>query len=289
MNKIIDKMLKKYNANTLEEKKNALKEIIQEIVLCGLSRTNFFDNAAFYGGTALRIFYGLDRFSEDLDFSLIKKDESFDLSSYFPMLSKEVEAYGLKLKIELKEKSANSNIQSAFSKGDTKQHMLYFYKDSDFSSGIPNGELLKIKFEIDISPPLLASFEHKYALTPTPHEVNLYDLPSLFSGKIAAVLCRGWKHRIKGRDLYDYVFFLQNDAAVNLDHLKQRLVQANAFNEKADLTLDKLKEMLNAKFDSLDYENAKKDVVDFIKDKHCLDIWSKDFFKEITKKLKANN
>ncbi len=78
-------MLKTYDINNIYDRKNAMKEIMQEIVLCGLSRAGFFKKAAFYGGTALRIFYGLDRFSEDLDFSLETADPAFDLSAYFPV------------------------------------------------------------------------------------------------------------------------------------------------------------------------------------------------------------
>ena len=286
MNNIIDEMLKKYNAVTLDEKKNAVKESIQEIVLCGLSRAGFFDKAAFYGGTALRIFYGLNRFSEDLDFSLKSPDPDFDLASYYPVLEKEIRAFGLNMKVEEKNKTKESAVKSAFLKGDTKEHMLYFYSDEDFSSGIPNGEPLKIKFEVDTNPPALAGYEHRFSLKPAPYEVNLYDLPSLFAGKIHAVLCRGWKSRIKGRDLYDYVFYLQKGASVNLPHLKERLVQSNAFNKDEDLTIEKLRGLLNERFDSIDYENAKLDVVDFIKDKESLNIWSKEFFKAITQELK---
>ena len=128
MNSIIDEMLKKYQTETLDEKKNAVKEIIQEVVLCGLARARFFEKAAFYGGTALRIFYGLDRFSEDLDFSLKKPDKDFDLSSYFPILEKEVRAFGLNLRVEEKQKTADSNVKSAFMKGNTKEHLLLFYE-----------------------------------------------------------------------------------------------------------------------------------------------------------------
>ena len=96
MNSILNQMLEKYDIKNIQDETNAIKEIIQEIVLCGLSRGEFFDNAAFYGGTALRIFYGIDRFSEDLDFALLKPNENFDLTKYFSYIEKEVQAYGLK-------------------------------------------------------------------------------------------------------------------------------------------------------------------------------------------------
>lgn len=208
MNTAIEQMLKNYQIENIYDQKNAMKEIMQEIVLCGLSRAGFFQKAAFYGGTALRIFYGLDRFSEDLDFSLVTADPDFDLTVYFPVLEKEVRAFGLHVTIQEKEKTKESNIRSAFLKGNTKEHLLLFYADEDLAVSVARSEVVKIKFEVDINPPEHAGFEHKYRLLPTPYEVNLYDMPSLFAGKIHAVLCRAWKSRIKGRDLYDYVFYL---------------------------------------------------------------------------------
>lgn len=278
-------MLKNYQTETLDEKKNAIKEIIQEVVLCGLARAKFFEKAAFYGGTALRIFYGLDRFSEDLDFSLKKPDKDFNLSSYFPILEKEVRAFGLNLKVEEKQKSADSNVKSAFLKGNTKEHLLLFYTNVDFSSGVNRDEVLRIKFEVDINPPSGAGYEYRYSLKPAPYEATLYDLPSLFAGKVHAILCRGRKNRIKGRDLYDYVFYLQRGATLNLENLKQKLIQSNAWKAENELTLDEVKKMLCERFDWIDFEKAKDDVKDFIKDKTALDVWSVDFFKAITKQI----
>lgn len=286
MNNIMDEMLKKYHVETMDEKKNAMKEIIQEFVLCGLSRAGFFDNVAFYGGTALRIFYGLDRFSEDLDFSLKEPNKDFDLSSYFPLLEKEMRAFGFNLRFEEKHKSDDSNVKSAFLKGNTKELLLLFYAKDDFSSGINKDEIIKIKFEVDINPPSKAGYEHKYSLLPSPYEVTLYDLPSLFAGKVHAVLLRGWKNRIKGRDLYDYVFYLQRGAKLNLENLRQKLIQSGVWNDNKELSLDDVKKMLCDKFDSIDYEMAKDDVRNFIKDKSCLNAWSSSFFKAITEELK---
>src|SRR5665647_295755 len=129
MDQIIEQMLKQYETQTVYDKKNGIKEVVQEIILCGLSRAGFFKTAAFYGGTALRIFYGLDRFSEDLDFSLKAPESSFDLSEYLPILEKEIRSYGLNFRMEIKEKSVDSDIKSAFLKGNTKEHMMLFYAD----------------------------------------------------------------------------------------------------------------------------------------------------------------
>lgn len=286
MNTVIDEMLKKYNVTTLDTRKNAMKEIIQEIVLCGLSRAGFFHKAAFYGGTALRIFYGLDRFSEDLDFSLKEADEDFDLSSYFPMLQNEVEAYGLHLVIEEKKKSIDSHVKSAFLKGNTKEHMLLFYSNENYTKGITPTELLKVKFEVDTCPPAGAGYETKYSLSPSPYEIVLYDIPSLFAGKVHAILCRGWKNRVKGRDLYDYIFYIRKGASLNIENLRQKLILSEVIGYDDSLSLTDIKEMLNRRFDSIDFDNAKQDVVDFINDKNSLAIWSADFFKAITEQLK---
>ena len=287
MQQVLSQMLLKYQINNIEDKKNAIKEIVQEIVLCGLSRGGFFKEAAFYGGTALRIFYGLDRFSEDLDFSLITKNPDFDLTKYFPYIENETKSLGLNFNVTEKIKSVDSNIKSAFLKGNTKEHILSFYEDSEDSKFINKEEAIRIKFEVDINPPTGATYETKFGLLPSPYQVRLYDLQSLFAGKIHACLCRNWKSRVKGRDFYDYIFFLSIGAKVNLENLKAKLVQSKFINENYDLTIDNLKALLNERFESLDIEQAKQDVLPFIKDKTKLDLWSKEFFIEITKKLQS--
>lgn len=287
MNSIIDQMLEKYNLRTNEDKENAMKEIIQEILLCGLARANFFDKAVFYGGTALRIFYGLNRFSEDLDFSLREKDETFTLEKYIPVLEKEVKSMGLNMKIETKVKSFDSNIKSAFLKGNTIEHLLIFYSDNNLIKGINPDKVIKIKFEIDINPPPFATFDTKFKLSPVPYECSLYDINSLFAGKIGAVLTRNRKTRIKGRDLYDYVFYLSKNVPFNLKHLEARLKESKIIEENHILTLEEVKELLFNKFDSIDFKESKKDVEPFIQDIHALDIWSASFFKSITNELKS--
>lgn len=285
MDKLIEQMLQRYKAENIGDKKNSLKEVIQEIVLCGLSRAGFFKHAVFYGGTALRIFYGLDRFSEDLDFSLMKSNPNFKLEQFIPLLEKEVRAFGLNFKIEEKEKSVDSNIRSAFLKGNTKEHLLMFNADNDIISSISANELIKIKLEIDVNPPDFATFERKYRLLPYPYEVALYDKPSLFAGKIHAVLCRGWKNRVKGRDLYDFVFYLSQNTPVNIKHLKERLAQSEFVQAQDELQLKDIKEFLEFKFDKINYEEAKADVEPFIKNHHALDLWGKDFFTSIIQQL----
>lgn len=284
MNTIIEQMLNNYDKQPQPNKRNTVKEIMQEMVLCGLSRAGFFKEAAFYGGTALRIFYGLDRFSEDLDFSLKAKNENFDLTRYFPVLEKEIAAFGLRVYIEEKTKSIESQIQSAFLKGNTKEHLLLFYGNQALPE-IHAGEKIRIKFEVDTNPPDHAGFEYQYRLLPSPYEIALYDAPSLFAGKIHAVLCRAWKNRIKGRDLYDYIFFLTRNTPVNIAHLQARLKQSGYLNPGEEFTLTVLKQELNKRFETLDYNQAKEDVIPFIHDHDSLQVWNANFFKQITGQL----
>ena len=285
MNNILQKMLEKYEINSEQDEINAMKEIIQEIVLSGLSRGKFFDEAAFYGGTALRIFYGLDRFSEDLDFALIKPNPNFDLSKYFSFIEEEIKSYGLKLIINKKEKGKESNITSAFLKGDTMTHILLFFTDNNHQTNNKLLKDIKIKFEVDINPPAGANYELKYQLLPSPYQIRLYDLPSLFAGKIHAILCRKWNLRTKGRDLYDYVFFLSLNTKVNIDLVKNKLIESKYIEENDSFNLDILKKLLKEKFKEINYDNAKEDVKPFIKNQSSLDLWSSNFFISITDNL----
>lgn len=289
MDPVIEQMLTQHDTATVYDKKNAIKEVVQELVLCGLSRAGFFKTAAFYGGTALRLFCGLDRFSEDLDFSLKTADPLFDLAAYRPTLEKEIRSYGLDFKMETKAKTAKSDIKSAFIKGNTKEHLLIFYPDEKLADTFNINELIKVKIEVDTNPPDFAGFELQYRLLPLPYEITLYDTPSLFAGKIHAVLCRGWKNRVKGRDLYDYVFYLSKGSSVNLAHLTARLAQTGHLLENEKMTVEDIKTMLCKRFAAIDYVQAKRDVEPFIKNPAALDIWSAEFFASITQNLTADN
>ena len=285
MNSIIEQMLSQHESVAVAGRKNSIKEIVQEIILCALSRAGFFHSAAFYGGTALRIFHGLDRFSEDLDFSLIAPDPDFRLDQYLPALEKELLSYGFRFQAEIKTKAAGSDIQSAFVKGNTREHILLCYADERLASSIGMNELIKVKFEVDTTPPAYAGFEQKYRLLPIPYGVRLYDMPSLFAGKLHAVICRAWKNRIKGRDLYDYVFYLSRRTPVNLKHLNARLLDSGFDGAREDMPLSEIKEILYRRFASIDYSQAKTDVLPFIRNPVTLDVWSAPFFQSITENL----
>lgn len=218
-----------------------------------------------------------------MDFSLKSPDSEFDLTTYFSALKNELEATGFDITIEAKSKNHWTRVQSAFMKGNTLQHVLKVTPLVPPIPGVPSNETLKIKFEVDTNPPAGASYQNKYALLPSPYAARLYDEPSLFAGKLHVVLCRAWQNRVKGRDFYDYVWYLSKGIKVNLNHLQKRLEQSGHRNaNNGDLTIAKLKQMLCERFEHINFSDAKKDVSKFIGDKHKLDLWSPEFFTSIT-------
>ena len=286
MNSVIETMLEKYNPKNNIERENAIKEIIQEIALEGLSRGGFFEKAIFYGGTCLRIFHGLDRFSEDLDFALIDRDESFKLDKYFPSLQKEFLSYGLEINIETKKKENNQNIQSAFLKGNTYMLMMNFFPKSEDTKKIINNQKIKIKFEIDVDNPAGGVSEYRYRMLPAPYEVRIFDEATLFAGKIHAILCRDYKNHVKGRDYYDYLFYIGKGSKINFKYLENKLKNTGKISNDTNLTLEMLKEMLKEKFINTDYESAKADVSNFINGIDSLKLWKADLFLSTLNDLK---
>ncbi len=285
MNEVIAIMLKKYSCHNRQDYENALKEIVQEIALLGLSRAKFFEHAAFYGGTALRILYGLDRFSEDLDFSLLKSNKNFSLEPYIHAIAEEINSTGLQVKISKKEKSIDTTIQSAFIKAETLHNLIEIKVPNELLSSLHNKQQLKIKLEIDTDPPLEFSTEAKRLLQPIPFAVLCYQAPDLFAGKVHAMLCRQWQTRVKGRDWYDFVWFIANGIPLNTKHLRARLVQSNAWDTRKTLTLKNVQQLLAEKIKAVDFEQAKQDVQPFLRDPDATQAWSSDFFLEVLDKL----
>ena len=288
MNSVIETMLGKYGPKNNEERENAAKEIIQEIALAGLSRGGFFEKAAFYGGTCLRIFYGLNRFSEDLDFALLKKDPDFRLSEYFPALEREFASYGIEIHVEEKKKTMDTEIQSAFLKGNTLTLMMTFFPKSEDAKKIISNQKMKVKLEVDTDNPEGGRTETKFRFLPAPYEVKVFDEPTLFAGKIHAIICRNYKNHVKGRDYYDYLFYIGKGSSFNLAYLENKLKNTGTIPQDEKLTLEKIKEMLKARFDSTDYESAKEDVSNFISDKDGLKLWKKELFLTTLENLKGN-
>ena len=280
MNSVIETMLDRYKPQNNEERENAIKEIIQEIALAGLSRGGFFDKAAFYG---------LNRFSEDLDFALLEKDPSFQLETYFPALEKEFQSYGIDISIESKNKDEKKAVQSAFLKGNTLMLMMSFFPKSEDARRIVSNQKIKIKFELDTDNPRDGITEFRYQMLPAPYEVLIFDEATLFAGKIHAILCRNYKNHVKGRDYYDYLFYIGKRSKINLRYLENKLKNTGGIiDENEILTLDKVKELLKAKFESVDYEEAKADVSNFISNKESLIFWKKELFVSTLSELSAS-
>ena len=285
MNNTIETMLNKYRIENKNDKENAIKEIVQEIVLAGLSRGGFFDKAVFYGGTCLRIFHNLDRFSEDLDFALLDRDSNFNIENYFSSIKKELLAFGLEMEVSKKNKNKEENdIQSAFVKGNTQMLVMTFFPNEPTRDIISN-QTIKIKFEIDTDNPLGGVVETKYNLLPSPYEVKVFDEATLFAGKIHAIICRDYKNRVKGRDYYDYLFYCARNTKINLVYLENKLKNSGKISNSASLDIGLVKKMLKDKFDTLDYKAAKKDVSSFISDVSSLEIWGKELFLSTLDKL----
>ena len=289
MHAVIKQMLIKYQCRSQQDYINAIKEIFQEIALLGLWRAKFFEHAAFYGGSALRILYGLDRFSEDLDFSLLKKNPNFNLMPYNKAVSKELAAFGFLAKVETKNKQLLSNIESAFIKAESKKQLLVIEAAPDIVKNIQHMQTIKIKMEVDVEPPGLFGTEIKFLLNPIPFSLRSFIKSDLFAGKIHVLLYRPWIARIKGRDWYDFVWYLSQNIPVNLLHLKERMVQSHNWNRRKVLNRSVLVELLLQKIQETDFDNAKNDIRPFIKRNSSIEIWSKDFFKEILKQLQTIN
>ncbi len=287
MNEVLEFLLNRYTCKSRNDYENALKEIIQEVALLGLWRSKFFEKAAFYGGAALRILYGLDRFSEDLDFSLLSKDMNFSLDVYLNAIVVELQGLGLDVEVESKNKIRDSTIKSAFIKAGTKKNLLKIKIPFDVDCVIHRDELLKIKIEVDVNPPDSFSTEAKILLIPIPFSVNTYVPSDLFAGKMHAILCRPWKNGIKGRDWYDLVWYISREIPVNLVHLKKRMQQTKHWQPNKKLTHDELLSLVKEKISQIDFSQAKKDVIPFLKNTDNVLLWSKDFFIQLLDNLKS--
>jgi predicted nucleotidyltransferase component of viral defense system len=286
MESVLKDMITRYQCVTDEDYHNALKEIIQDIALLGLWRIKFFEHAAFYGGTALRILYGLDRFSEDLDFILLSQDQTFSFAAYQGSLEKELASFGLTVTVAEKKKTKESCIRSAFLKANTKEHILKVGAPKGVVESFQLEELTKIKIEIDIDPCTSYVSETHDLIRPIPFFVRTLSLPSLFAGKLHAVLCRGWGKRIKGRDWFDMLWFVQREVPVRIEFLEEKMRQTGHYSDESPLDRDKLINLLNARIDDLDIDRAKEDVVRFLQNSHRIDGWTLGIFRKAVDLIK---
>ena len=283
---MIKEWIETYEPKNIQDTEQALREIMQEIALAGLCRANFFKHAAFYGGTALRIFHELNRFSEDLDFSLLKKDTDFEFDVYFKSIVDEFQALGIKVSLNQKIKSSISTIDSAFLKSDTLWSELIF-EDTIPQIKLSTKPSIKIKLEIDTNPPLQFGTENKLLTRPFSFYVNCFTISDLFAGKMHALLFRKWTIRVKGRDWYDMEWYIKKGVKLNLTHFCQRAIESGDWSQES-MTKNQLHDLLETKINSIDIDRVKQDVIRFIANPQDLAIWSREYFLQMCESLETN-
>jgi len=284
---MIKEWIEEYNPQNVEEILSALREIMQEITLAGLSRTDFFEKAAFYGGTALRIFYGLGRYSEDLDFSLLKPDSNFSIEPYFKAVLDEFKSLGLTVSIKEKKKTKQTAIDSAFLKAETIWQEIVL-EDIIKETGVRSNKTLKIKIEVDRQPPLNFKTEEKLLLRPFSFYVKCFTKPSLFAGKMHDLLFRKWKNRVKGWDWYDLEWYIKKGIPLDVNHFLARAKDTNDWQDDS-ISNEQIIELLETKIKSVSFNSIKEDVVRFIQNDEVLNIWSPKYFKDLIEKIKFEN
>jgi len=269
---MFNQMMSRYEFRTKEEELNALHEVMQQVTLAGLYRGGFFSKAAFYGGTCLRIFHKLPRFSEDMDFSLLQKDELFNLEGYFDFVIEEFKALGREVTIERKQKKIETQIESAFLKDSTEIYNVKFQTD----------RTVKIKIEVDKDPPLLFKTENRLLLHPFSFMTNCFTLPDLFAGKMHALIFRKWRGRIKGRDWFDFEWYVRNNIKLNFNHFKERAAQSENDPSMRNMSREDFILLLKERLASIDINLVKDDIRPFLKDRNMMDIWSTEYFLQLT-------
>lgn len=284
---MIKEWIQEYQPQSQQDVFDALREIMQEITLAGLERSGFFEKAAFYGGTALRILYHLDRYSEDLDFSLLEADPTFSLERYFESVIAEFSALGITVRIREKKKNFKSNVDSAFLKSDTVWKELVL-EDVLPEMGISHLPHIKIKIEVDREPPMGFSTEEKLLIRPFSFYVKTFDLPSLFAGKMHALLFRKWKNRVKGRDWYDLEWYIKKGVTLDIGHFAQRARDSGDWQQNA-ISPEQVLELLRTKIETVNFDSIKADVVRFIKDPSGLRIWNDKYFLDLITNLKIKS
>ncbi|MBL8967903.1 MAG: nucleotidyl transferase AbiEii/AbiGii toxin family protein [Spirochaetaceae bacterium] len=282
MHDAIRAMIEKRRPQGQADWDRALREVLQEAALAGLWRTGFFNGAAFYGGTALRLFHGLDRFSEDLDFTLIEPDPAWRLAERLDSLRAEIEAFGFSVDIDSKHEG---KIDSAFIKANTKIHLIRIEAPFAVAGSAASNRLVKVKLETDTDPPAGIKTEMKTLLEPFPVSVRVVTPPCLFAGKLHACLCRSWKTRVKGRDWYDYLFFVARGVPVDVAHLEARLRQSGHWKEGRALGVEDVKRLLLERIAAVDWKQAVEDALPFVRDPRAMGLWGTELFRETAARI----
>jgi predicted nucleotidyltransferase component of viral defense system len=278
--KMIQQRLASYDCHTDIEEQQAIREISQEVVLAALGRSDFFKHALFQGETCLRIFHGLNRFSEDMDFILLKPIAGFELKHYVSHVADELAAYGYDIEITDRSK-ADAAVKKAFLKDASLGKVLNLHH-ADRTGPMAK---IRIKLEVDTNPPSGGSQELQYLDFPFVSAVAVQDKPSLFAGKIHALLCREY---IKGRDWYDFIWYTSQSVDVNIDFLTSAINQLGPWRgQEIAVEKDWLLGQLEKKINSIDWRQATEDVRLFVRanEQSSLDLWCEELFLHQLKKL----
>lgn len=287
MKDITKKLFPQPLPDSQEEILRLIRETFQSLALLGLWRSGFFEQAAFYGGTALRLLYDLNRFSEDLDFSVLSPEKNFTFTKYKDFVVRELNAFGFDVEFEEKKKAIQSAVESAFIKANTFNQMILIEVPKNLSTNINKDSLIKIKLEVDTNPPQGFDTEMKYLFSPVQYAVRTYTLPSLFAGKMHALMFRKWGSRVKGRDWYDFVWYASHHPQLNLGHLEARMRQSGDYEKNEPLSKKEFLEILSETIERLDLSQAKSEVAPFLVDSRSTDIWSKEFFKSAAMRIEV--
>lgn len=268
-NDIFTTMLNAHKALTDVNEQNALYETMQQVALAGLYRGGFFKVAAFYGGTCLRQFHQLGRYSEDMDFTLTRKIPNFRFEDYFPYIVEEAKALGREVEIKKKDKVNFGRVESAFLKDTTDVYNLKFQTEKS------------LKIKVDTNPPLGFETEQLPLLLPYSFHVQCLTLPYLFAGKMHALVYRAWKTRVKGRDWYDFEWYVRHQIPLNWKHLHDRIFEFTGEDVPREAFVDALRQRLTI----TNIEDVKKDVTGFVINPHELDTWTNDYFLYLASKI----
>ena len=265
---------------------NLARQYMQEIALSGLYRSGFFGYAAFQGGTSLRIFHELDRFSEDLDFCVVKEGHKVELERISGYLKDEIESFGLSFTIQIRDKE-DGNICGFRIKGNTLDMLEVMGFPERIMKAIHPKAMTDVKIDIDKETPGGFGIEHFYKTYPFHYGATLLDFPSLFAGKTSAVITRHWRNRVKGRDLYDFEWYIGKGVPVNMRFLESNLMREGLV-DQSGLDRDALLKILEDRFNTIDYQSALQDVSMFIPDDRIPADWNPEHFIDLSKRLKVN-
>ena len=268
---IYDQMVANYAQKRGTATPNVEQEVMQHIALAGLHRGGFFQHAAFYGGTCLRLFHNLPRYSEDMDFSLIEKRDDIHIENFFPAIIEEFRLAGHEVSIVKKEKKNFGRVESAFSKENTEAYDISFQTKKS----------VKVKIELDTDPPLAFDTEQLVLQQPYSFMTRCFTLPDLYAGKMHALVYRTWQRRVKGRDWYDFEWYVRWNVPLDFVHLQERIRKFNGEIVNRETFMIQLREKLA----TTDIERAKEDVIGFVDNPHELDIWSNDYFLQLADKI----